>query len=213
MIMKSVDNSKEDAVSPVVGVMLMIVVTVVIAAVVISFSGGLAADVEKAPNAVLDVQYWPLLSSAAGGMPYDSPSFRLLYLTGDTNLDTAKMTIVSSWVGTDGKQYSHTFSGSDYADTGYVFNDGMRDWTPFMMRNTDNRWSNYEVDSSWGKYVLSPGDMMITNSNLAMYRSDMSCGVSVILGSNYETISKGTEIDITITYDDHVIFDREVIAQ
>lgn len=46
---------KEDAVSPVIGVMLMLVVTIVIAAVVAAFASGLGGDVESAPAAVFDV--------------------------------------------------------------------------------------------------------------------------------------------------------------
>jgi len=40
-----------DAVSPVVGVMLMLVVTIIIAAIVSAFGGGLIEDTKKAPNA------------------------------------------------------------------------------------------------------------------------------------------------------------------
>jgi len=46
---------KEDAVSPVIGVMLMLVVTIIIAAVVSAFAGGLASDTSKAPQATLSV--------------------------------------------------------------------------------------------------------------------------------------------------------------
>ncbi|MDH7593160.1 MAG: type IV pilin N-terminal domain-containing protein [Methanomicrobiales archaeon] len=42
---------KEEAVSPVVGVMLMLVVTIIIAAVVSAFAGGLAGGTTKAPQA------------------------------------------------------------------------------------------------------------------------------------------------------------------
>jgi len=42
---------KDDAVSPVIGVMLMLVVTIIIAAVVSAFAGGLAGDTQKAPQA------------------------------------------------------------------------------------------------------------------------------------------------------------------
>jgi len=48
-------KKKEDAVSPVIGVMLMLVVTIVIAAVVAAFAGGLGSDVEMAPTAALDI--------------------------------------------------------------------------------------------------------------------------------------------------------------
>lgn len=44
---------KESAVSPVVGVMLMLVVTIIIAAVVSGFAGGLASGTSKAPQATL----------------------------------------------------------------------------------------------------------------------------------------------------------------
>lgn len=48
-------SNKEDAVSPVIGVMLMLVVTIVIAAVVAAFASGLGGDVDSAPAAVFDV--------------------------------------------------------------------------------------------------------------------------------------------------------------
>ena len=48
-------HKKDDAVSPVIGVMLMLVVTIVIAAVVAAFAGGLGSDVEMAPTAALDI--------------------------------------------------------------------------------------------------------------------------------------------------------------
>lgn len=51
------ERVKEDAVSPVIGVMLMLVVTVVIAAVVVGFSTGLAGDASRTPMALLEVEY------------------------------------------------------------------------------------------------------------------------------------------------------------
>ena len=48
-------SNKEDAVSPVIGVMLMLVVTIIIAAVVAAFATGMGSDVDMAPAAALDV--------------------------------------------------------------------------------------------------------------------------------------------------------------
>ena len=48
-------NKNEDAVSPVIGVMLMLVVTVVIAAVVVTFSTGLAGNTGTTPTALFEV--------------------------------------------------------------------------------------------------------------------------------------------------------------
>ncbi len=48
-------KKSEDAVSPVIGVMLMLVVTIIIAAVVAVFASGVGGDIEPAPTTVLDV--------------------------------------------------------------------------------------------------------------------------------------------------------------
>ena len=50
-----IQKKSEDAVSPVIGVMLLLVVTIVIAAVVAVFASGVGADAEPAPTTVLDV--------------------------------------------------------------------------------------------------------------------------------------------------------------
>ena len=55
MKIMNLKERKEDAVSPVIGVMLMLVVTIVIAAVVAAFAGGMGSDVEMAPTAALDI--------------------------------------------------------------------------------------------------------------------------------------------------------------
>ena len=55
MKIMNLTERKEDAVSPVIGVMLMLVVTIVIAAVVAAFAGGLATETEATPITVLDV--------------------------------------------------------------------------------------------------------------------------------------------------------------
>lgn len=63
----------DEAVSPVVGVMLMLVVTIIIAAVVSAFAGGLTDNTQKAPQAsvvatdfvVKDVRYDPSVTGMA----------------------------------------------------------------------------------------------------------------------------------------------------
>ena len=53
MKIMNLKERNEDAVSPVIGVMLMLVVTIVIAAVVAAFAGGIATDTEPTPSVVL----------------------------------------------------------------------------------------------------------------------------------------------------------------
>ena len=47
----------EDAVSPVIGIMLMLVVTIVIAAVITGFATDLSKDTDKTPMALFEAQY------------------------------------------------------------------------------------------------------------------------------------------------------------
>ena len=60
------ENRKDDAISPVVGVMLMLVVTVVIAAVVVMFSTGLAGDTKTTPTALFEVSGMDTFTSQYG---------------------------------------------------------------------------------------------------------------------------------------------------
>jgi len=48
-------TKSEDAVSPVIGVMLMLVVTIIIAAVIAAFASEVGVDAEPSPNTVIDV--------------------------------------------------------------------------------------------------------------------------------------------------------------
>jgi flagellin-like protein len=60
---RTIQSPKDRAVSPVVGVMLMLVVTIIIAAVVSAFSGGLTNEQKKIPSASIQATY-----SATDGM-------------------------------------------------------------------------------------------------------------------------------------------------
>lgn len=70
---------KDDAVSPVVGVMLMLVVTIIIAAVVATFAGGLAGDAEPATNAVVKLDDYDMAiinyNNIADGYAYEPESY------------------------------------------------------------------------------------------------------------------------------------------
>ena len=81
----------DGGVSPVVGVMLMLVVTIIIAAVVSGFAGGLiGGNNQKAPQLTVDARI------ANGG--YWSNSFFMLTVTGeDQSIATKDLKIVTSW--------------------------------------------------------------------------------------------------------------------
>ena len=112
-------HKKEDAVSPVIGVMLMLVVTIVIAAVVAAFAGGLATETESAPVAVLDADVYEKSGT---------PSLTLRSLSGDA-LDLSETAV--SIYSIDGDLLA---KNKEALGTGY-FTPGMTIPVPLALEN------------------------------------------------------------------------------
>ena len=89
MKLMNLTHKKDDAVSPVIGVMLMLVVTIVIAAVVAAFAGGLATETESAPVAVLDADVYAgdaklvLRSLSGDALKLDETAVSIYSINGD----------------------------------------------------------------------------------------------------------------------------------
>jgi FlaG/FlaF family flagellin (archaellin) len=82
--------SVEDAVSPVVGVMLMLVVTIIIAAVVSGFAGGLASTTEKAPTISMEVEI-------ANGGTWSNSHFSAFITGVEEGIPTGDLKLVTKW--------------------------------------------------------------------------------------------------------------------
>lgn len=206
-------NRSEEAVSPVVGVMLMLVVTIIIAAVVSSFAGGLATSTEKAPNAVLDVKIEANHSmSMTADSKYTYPLMTIEYITGDTKLDTNKMGISTSWKGTDGKLYTYTYNGSTWDNNGH-----QNASIYYPLTNWDKRMP-INTECWFGNYTLLPGENLVSAGQwVATYGVDLPINNDKsweqIFGSGYDKITKGTDVRITISYDNYVLLDKVVTVQ
>lgn len=100
-----IQKKSDDAISPVIGVMMMLVVTVVIAAAVTIFATGVVGETEPAPVAVLDVQ---ILNQAQTLNDLVGPELFITHISGDP-VDTADIEIRSSWTHKDenGNDCSH----------------------------------------------------------------------------------------------------------
>ena len=85
----------EDAVSPVVGVMLMLVVTLIIAAVVSAFAGGLVSGTKKTPSLTMDVT---ITNSGA----FASSQFNAKVLSVSEGIPTRNLKLITSWTNTSG---------------------------------------------------------------------------------------------------------------
>jgi FlaG/FlaF family flagellin (archaellin) len=89
-----------DAVSPVVGVMLMLAVTVMIAAIVSSYAGGFAGNAEKTPQASIrvtpDLDFHRIYFEHDGGDPFQLSSIYVVLRSGDNQTTLSSIDAGSS---------------------------------------------------------------------------------------------------------------------
>ena len=84
---------KDDAVSPVIGIMLMLVVTIVIAAVVAAVASGLVTSTEPAPTAIVKCEGYTTKLNY-GNIYYDITSMTFVHMGGDSlNINDVRITL------------------------------------------------------------------------------------------------------------------------
>ena len=149
-------KKSEDAVSPVIGVMLMLVVVIVVGAVVTVFATGLVGDTEVAPVAKLKVEIiseQPIGGTASG---VDStwntgtvPTLHLTHISGDP-VDTADLKLSFAW-DCDSPSCSVKHHTSTYQYTkkfGYAYSTGGT-VTAFGMQSG----KDIHVPANYGAYI------------------------------------------------------------
>jgi len=155
-------KEKDDAVSPVIGVMLMLVVTIIIAAVVSGFAGGLTATQKATPSASIKTV-----------IDADDLSFSMKVLSVSEPIDTAELKLVTTMT-KNGRLYTGTVvpgASKEHYDAG-PFGLGMKiDGTGFTvgydettdMGKEDNdkfAWSTDNKGQWFGHYSLYSGVTM-----------------------------------------------------
>lgn len=235
-------NRSEDAVSPVVGVMLMLVVTIIIAAVVSGFAGGLVTSTQSAPNAVLDVKIYSAANVGGIMSKTYAPECTIDHLSGDP-LNTADLKLVFTWKNTTGHTFRSTYDGPGMTNFS-------KDFTYYSYNNS-SLYMNGNPSAAWGTAVLTTGSHVQTGANNLKqdYRTEYGGGGTVIThkgsvfmddllgrnirdlytpladgtGQNSVTTGKGvmellpisTAVQVTIIYKPTgtAIYEKEVVVQ
>ena len=162
-------SQNEHAVSPVVGVMLMLVVTIIIAAVVSAFSGGLTAGKEKAPQASLETHI--LLK---GGMTGADPSMTIKHLGGDP-INTRDVKLVTSWANKTGVYhvastvaavYNITSASYETSSLNVAYGSGPTVYhEPYLV--VGGTYPSSDNSLWFGNYLMRAGDVIKVDMNLA----------------------------------------------
>ncbi|MCZ9313058.1 MAG: type IV pilin N-terminal domain-containing protein [Methanocorpusculum sp.] len=151
-------HQKESAVSPVIGVMLMLVVTIIIAAFVSVFAGGTFSSTEVAPSASLDVS---IISN--GGESKDQYVMLIKHLGGDS-IASGDMQVVSYYTTPDGNMI-----GGSLSKTLPAVKAGKLSYTDLDVKipylNDLSIGKPGDTGTNLGEYTFSPGDVISTGDS------------------------------------------------
>jgi len=193
---------KEDAVSPVVGVMLMLVVTIIIAAVVSGFAGGLAGGTKAAPQASFDVGFM----QDDGGMGPSHVEWKMVFehLSGDS-IPTKDIEIITYYTLTNGTIIKHTQTPASKGSDLYGYGTFTR--VP-LINDMSLGYSGNNPAKDFGNYTWKTGDVLSSGSDV---------GTSALLGfditdSDYE-FGSGKTVDVKILHvpSGKCVYDKEVV--
>ncbi|MGA2917451.1 type IV pilin [Methanoregula sp.] len=195
----------EGAVSPVVGVMLMLVVTIIIAAVVSGFAGGLigGGSNQKTPTLAMDVKITnngengtSIFSATVNSISDPTPSKNLL-------LTTSWVTTMKNQAWSTGNKAS-TAVGTAFASGGnstigsapYGFGPGVTGLTVLYAPYTGNQ--------TYGNFTVTQGTGLVAEPN-SQYSGYLNSGgvnsaMQTVLGSGWEQLSPGDTVTVRVIY-------------
>ena len=200
-------NTGEDAVSPVVGVMLLLVVTVIIAAVVATFASGLVTTQQTVPTLAADVKI-----VAMSGTSASSGVFEMTVVAVSEDIPTKDLKLVTKYTTKDkdgnsisggavvyGKvnntKYSSVWKG-ETKNYEYVsqlgFGSGVQGTAVTSGQYGENQW--------FGNYALTEGTYMQNNGALSTVKNGETDGLDAILGKEWRNLKSGDTVDVTIIH-------------
>jgi flagellin-like protein len=203
--MKMLKDSK--AVSPVIGVMLMLVVTVILAAAVSSTSSGLMKTTDAAPTAVFDVKVAKNVEQEMGGYPFITSYMVIKQVTGDA-IDTKNLKIVTTNYKAYGQQTREKLPSDShvYGVPGVFTQEGnVPYWNNVAYGYFGSNGSNPLVD--FGNYTVKPGVSMTAQSspeqelgvwNGTDYNTNDGFGQMQDMFADWGNVSKGDFVNVKI---------------
>ena len=152
------DKNHTDAVSPVVGVMLMLAVTVMIAAIVSTYAGGFSGGADKSPQSSIRVtpnlDLHRIYFEHNGGDPFTINSINVILRAGDNKTSLSAIDAGGSKVRAFKEEGDNGDTAVKAGDTFYIegegtgSNTGMKFGTMFLTNNTKITWLVVDKETS-----------------------------------------------------------------
>ena len=222
-------RKNDEAVSPVVGVMLMLVVTIIIAAVVSGFAGGLAGTTQKAPQLAMDVKIVNTGYAASSYILFDVQGVSEPIPTKDLKISTYWSTRGGTTGGatvTAGQSNTHYSTYEYHSPIGY----GAGVSSDIQQKTS----GNYTAEQCFGNYTLVPGTTMKSTAvgyagttysygygvedrydyylSGSYWDANSADGMMAILGDNWNELRPGDLVNVKVTHvpSGKIVFDKSV---
>lgn len=228
----------EDAVSPVVGVMLLLVVTVIIAAVVATFASGLVSTQQAAPTVAADVE---ILSVDTSSSKYAAGKFEMKIVAVSDDVPTKDLKLVTKYVVNNRTNSKEKVSGgatvygkvnnTKYTGYEYVspigFGPGVQGSVLTSGRYNENQQFGY-YSLTEGTYMQNTGaynyeqvDELIeapdywTDTALVIKNMYKGNALDAILGEEWTHLQPGDTVDVTLIHvpTNGVLFSKTVTVE
>ncbi len=207
---------QETAVSPVVGVMLMLVVVIIIAAVVSAFAGGIASTAKDAPKISAECKI-------INGGTWQNSMFDLAITGISEPVPTRDVELITSWQAGDGIKGGGRVTGPNttenavgnthFSDNNYQSPEG---YGPGVNRS---KLMEHYPDQMFGNYTLTVGTRMhsspagmssgygnspstrfgYTNGSVYQYETDMD-GMQAVLGREWWHLRAGDTVRVKLLH-------------
>ena len=207
----------EDAVSPVVGVMLLLVVTVIIAAVVATFASGLVSTQQAAPTVAADVEILSLDSYATYGA---AGKFEMKIVAVSDDVPTKDLKLVTKYV-VNNKAYGNVTYGkvnnTKYTTTTRTYEYASPIGFGPGVQGSAVTSGQYDTNQQFGYYSLTEGTYM-QNTGLDTAGSPSDTGtdaLDAILGEEWTHLKPGDTVDVTLIHvpTNGVLFSKTVTVE
>lgn len=226
-------KSRDAGVSPVVGVMLMLVVTIIIAAVVSAFAGGMGTTNDKAPTGSFDVRI-------SNDGTWGGSNFHVDVQGLSDAIPTKDLKIVTEWKSANGTRGGATITGPNATPNTHFgsytyqaplgFGPGVSQWMGSGSYYPDQHFGNYSLmagtrmhnsaagySASTGGYGISPDARYQYSSgtyNLGPGQGGADA-MMAILGSNWYVLRPGDLVHVKFVHlpSGKVICDKMVTVE
>lgn len=226
----------DNAVSPVIGVLLMLIVTIIIAAVVSGFAGGLVSGEKKAPQMAAETE---IVNTG-----YYYGSYFTMTITGVSEIIPSKdVKLVTSWRNTTGVKNGTTvlpgienyeyYSGKNYGNAPTGTGTNVKKFGQMGNREDDQQFGNYSLSAgtilhaipvgtfgmgtpaTYGGYGPGPDPTYEYKDGTAYTNATDTDQMQAILGKNWNSLRTGDVVNVKLIHipSGKTIYEQNVVVK